>query len=683
MSLFVGTDIGGTFTDIVGFDSLTGSLSFGKKLTNREDLVEGVISCLYETGLDPQGIDILKHGTTQVINTLLERRGARTALVTTAGFRDLLEIGRAGRPVAFDLDYSRQPPLVERQHCFEVEERISATGEVVTPLARDSLERLVTALVTARAEAIAISFLNAYVNPTHEAKVAAYLRTRLPEAYITAGHELSREWYEYERTSTVAANAYVGPRAAGYVSTFSHRLEAARFPGRFYMMGSNGGVLPVERAKQQPIALIESGPIGGCVGAAMYSKALGLDRVIAFDMGGTTAKCALVEGGFFDVQSVYYVGGYDLGLALRTPVLDIVEVGTGGGSIASVDEGRLHVGPRSAGSDPGPACFRRGGSEPTVTDANVVLGRISGGRFLNGSLPLDVEASRAALAARVGEPLGYVGEASLDAVASGIVALANAQMATAIKEITIERGRDVREYVLFVFGGGGPLHGIDLARELAIPRVVVPPEPGNFSALGMLFADARVDDVQSFRLDVAQLSAPDLAARIREMKERVQATLVREFSATEVFFEHQAEMRFRGQKHSLRVSFASGADGDSLRDRFLDTYLRKYGHVDRSSPVEMIGVRVAGFASTQTPDLASVVPVSVGSRPEPREIRAVHFAAASRRLDTPVYSRDVLPVGFEATGPVIIEEFGATTVIGPKESVRVGSYGELDVRLFT
>ena len=681
MALFVGTDIGGTFTDIVGFHSDTGTLSFGKKLTNRDDLVEGVVSCLHEVKLDPSSIDLLKHGTTEVINTLLERRGARTALVVTAGFRDLLEIGRAGRPVAFDLDYAREPPLIERNLCFEIGERIDARGEIVLPLDRCQLQSLAAALKRAEVDAIAISLLNSYLNPIHEIEIARFLRDELPGVYITTGCELSREWFEYERTSTAVANAYIGPRTAGYVNRFDERLAAESFHGVFYMMGSNGGVLPVNRARQQPIALIESGPIGGCVGASVYAKALNINHIIAFDMGGTTAKCALVENGFFDIQASYFIGGYDRGLPLRTPVLDIVEVGTGGGSIASVEGQRLRVGPKSAGSEPGPVCFGRGGTEPTVTDANLVLSRISGGRFLNGSLPLDAAGAEAAVMERVGSKLGYAGRSSLDEVASGILTLANMQMATAIKEITIERGRDVRDFVLFAFGGGGPLHGVDLARELRIPKVIIPPEPGNFSALGMLFANARVDDVRSLRIDVNDVVAASFAETLAEMEARVTTTLHQDFSAESIFFELRAEMRFRGQKHSLRIPFTDGEEGAALKRNFFDAYRRRYGHVDEQSQVEIIGIRVAGFATTEIPDLGRIKRIAEGPSSAQREFRDVYSAMTGKRVSTPVYSRDQLTRGFIATGPLIIEEFGSTTVIGPGDTVELGDYGELSVNL--
>ena len=501
-------------------------------------------------------------------------------------------------------------------------ERINTQGEVVTPIATDDLDRLVARLTDLDIEAVAVSFLNAYLNPVHEIAVTKQLRERMPHAYVTAASELSREWFEYERTSTAIANAYVGQKAKGYVNRFDEKLAEDAFPGLFYMMGSNGGVLPVKRTMEQPIALVESGPIGGCVGAAVYA---------------------------------------------------------GGGSIAYVDGTRLHVGPISAGSDPGPVCFGHGGKKPTVTDTNLILGRIGGARFLNGQLPLDIAAANEALVDEICRPLGYTTKSDTVQVANGILTLANAQMATAIKEITIERGQDVREFALFVFGGGGPLHGVELARELGIPQVIVPPEPGNFSALGMLFADARVDEVQSFRLDVEDLSAAALQAHIRDLKARVEHTLQDDFAATSVTFEHQAEMRFRGQRHSLRVVFEPDDDGAKLKQNFFAEYLRKYGHVEEHNPVEIIGVRVAGFAATYTPDVTTVKPMPSERHVDPRETRDVFFANAETRVSTPVFEREKLAVGFEAEGPAIVEEFGSTTVVGPGDHLRVGELGEMTI----
>lgn len=369
-SYLIAADTGGTFTDVAAFDSSSGKIYYGKALTNYTNLADGALEGLEGADVDlAQGL-LFKHGTTHVINAFIQRSGAKTALVATRGFSDMLEIGRGNRPVPFSQRYRRDPVLVPRNLRFDVDERIDARGHVVVALNESELEEIAERLRALGVEAVAVAFLNSYINSAHEQRAVEVLRECLPSAYITAGTALSREWYEYERTSTAAANAYVGPKMRHYVDAFDARLRQRAFEGTFYMMGSGGGVLSTERSISEPVALVESGPVGGCIGAARYAAELGCDKLIAFDMGGTTAKCALVMDAQFDVQPLYYVGGYDHGFPLRTPVIDIVEVGAGGGSIAHVDSGGdLMVGPRSAGSEPGPVAFGRGGVEPTVTGA--------------------------------------------------------------------------------------------------------------------------------------------------------------------------------------------------------------------------------------------------------------------------------------------------------------------------
>ncbi|HEX9835728.1 MAG TPA: hydantoinase/oxoprolinase family protein, partial [Alphaproteobacteria bacterium] len=490
MPYAVAVDIGGTFTDLVAYDRESHRVVYAKSPTSYGNFVAAILDCFDKAKLSPSEAALVNHGTTLVINSLIERSGAKTALITSAGFRDVLEIARGNRPDPFDLYYTRDEPLIPRERRFEVRERIAADGTVIEKLDTAALERLVQRLAADGIESVAIFFMNSYVNPAHEEEAAALVRRLMPDAYVTRSTELTREWYEYERTSTVAANAYVGPRVNGYVRRIAGDLSGRGFAGSLFMMGSNGGVLSVERTLRQPIGLVESGPIGGCIGAGAYADALGLENLVAFDMGGTTAKCALVEDGRFSVDSVYYAGGYVQGFPIKSPVIDIVEVGSGGGSIAALDaQGRLQVGPRSAGSTPGPVCYGRGGTEPTVTDANLVLGRINPRRFLGGEILLDTASSWHAIRSRIAEPLAFGGADGLVRMADGIVALATVTMAGAIRRISVEHGRDPRDFALFAYGGGGPLHATALARELHIPTVIVPPEPGNFSAIGMLLAD--------------------------------------------------------------------------------------------------------------------------------------------------------------------------------------------------
>ena len=678
MTLLVGTDIGGTFTDLVVTDPARGTLLFGKALTTDRNLVEGVLNCLEQVGLAPDAIDVLKHGTTQIINALLERRGARTALVTTRGFRDIVEIGRGARPIPFDLDYQRRPPLVPRALRFELDERMNAGGEPLRAPDAEEVAMLAAGLKAQGVEAVGVAFLHAYRNPAHESQVVALLRQHLPGVFISASADLSREWFEYERSSTAIANAYVGPLAGRYLDQLETSLAAGGFAGNLLIMGSNGGNLSVRRAREMPIALVESGPIGGCIGAAAYARALGIARLVAFDMGGTTAKCALIEDAAFEVQTTYHVGGYDFGFPVQTPVVDIVEVGTGGGSIAHLDgNGRLRVGPRSAGAMPGPVCFGRGGEASTITDANLALGRIGSGAFLGGTLTLDAAAARAALMREVGAPMGYEADA-IEAVAGGVLQLADTQMAAAIKEITIERGKDARDFTLFAFGGGGPLHAANLARELGIARLIVPPEPGNFSALGMLLADARIDEMASFLLALDDAAIALVAERLAGLRAAIAATLAQDFPTAQVRFSQSLQVRYHGQRHALLLDFQPGDSLARLRAAFAELYRARYGLADAHAALEITGLRASGFAVAEQAELASLHRAGREPAAAPAT-RMVFFVSCQAWLETPVHRRASLPIGARLAGPAVIEEFGATTLIGPGDHLQVGGLGELRI----
>jgi N-methylhydantoinase A len=444
------------------------------------------------------------------------------------------------------------------------------------------------------------------------------------------------------------------------------------------MMGSNGGLLSVERSCAQPVALVESGPIGGCIGAGAYAEALGFPNVIAFDMGGTTAKCALVENGRFSVDSVYYAGGYVKGFPIKSSVIDIVEVGSGGGSIAWLDpQNRMHVGPQSAGSTPGPACYGNGGTEPTVTDANLVLGRLNPDRFLGGELKLQVAAATAAIE-RIARPLGYAGPDGVVRMADGILALATAIMAGAIKQISIEHGLDPREFVLFCYGGGGPLHASALARELSIPTVVIPPEPGNFSAVGMLLADARLDLSKTFVGVLDQGTVAALKAVFAEMEHEARAALVRDFDARDVLFERHAEMRYAGQRHNIKVPISGLDDPDGIRQAFDRDYKRRYGHADSKAAAELQALHLSAFTRLRRPELARLPRPHGGERGAER--RPVYFGAAGGTLEAQIYDRTALAPGFKASGPALIEEYGSTTLVWPGDNFEIGALGEIRIQ---
>jgi N-methylhydantoinase A len=677
MPYAVAVDIGGTFTDLVAYDHDAHRVVYSKSPTTYQNFVEGILDCFGKVKLVAQSANFVNHGTTLVINSLIQRRGARTALVTTKGFRDVLEIARGNRPDPFDLHYRRDEPLIPRALRFEVTERIGSKGEVVTPLDLNRLADLADKLKAIDIEAVAVFFMNSYANPEHEEAAAALLRKHLPGSYVTYSTEVTREWYEYERTSTAAANAYVGPLVTRYIRRLESELKKEGFGGSLYMMGSNGGLLSVERTCAQPVALVESGPIGGCIGAGAYAEALNFPNVIAFDMGGTTAKCALVEQGRFSVESIYYAGGYVKGFPIKSSVINIVEVGSGGGSIAWLDpQGRLHVGPQSAGSTPGPACYGNGGTEPTVTDANLLLGRLDPGHFLGGELKLDVDAARTAVGA-IAAPLGYTGAEAETAMADGIIALATVIMAGAIKQISVERGLDPREFVLFSYGGGGPLHASALARELSIPTVVIPPEPGNFSAIGMLLADARLDLSKTFTgiLDDATVAA--LQGVFADMEAEAQAALGRDFGAGEVVFQRHAEMRYSGQRHNIKVPISGLADTGGIRQAFDRDYKRRYGHADTRAAAEFQALHLSAFTRLRRPELDGLARPVRGIPGE--RTRPVFFGTGEGKLATQIFERSSLPAGFSGQGPALIEEYGSTTLIWPGDRFEIGALGEIRI----
>ncbi len=681
MDFLISVDTGGTFTDIAVFDSKKKEVLYGKTLTNYKNLVLGALDAIESTGTHIKDAKVLKHGTTHVINTFIQRKGAKTALITTQGFRDTLEIGRGNRPIPFALEYRRDAPLIPRHLRFEINERMASNGEVITALNLTELDALVKHFVKENIEAVAVSFLNAYANPAHEVQAVSHLKAKLPGVFVSSGTSVSREWFEFERTSTAAANAYVGAKMKDYITTFDEKIKEQGFEGVFYMMGSNGGILSVDRTLEQPVSLVESGPIGGCIGAAEYAKALGESKMIAFDMGGTTAKCALIEDGSFEIQSIYYVGGYDHGFPLKTPVLDIVEVGAGGGSIASVDAlGSLSVGPRSAGSDPGPVAFGNGGTEPTVTDANLVLGRISSNKFMSGKLQLSTQASQKALLHKIVEPLGLessAGSRAVDPVAQGILDLATATMSSAIKEITIERGKDIREFTLFVFGGGGPLFGSVLARQLKIPKVIVPPQPGNFSTLGMLIAGARVDLARTLVVQSHDDALPLIESSFGELEHQAEQTLKAELQDARILFDRFLEMRYRGQKHTVKVPYPKPAAVHTINADFEGIYKKRYGHANQNNPIEILGIRLVAGADIPKPELSDLFKTRVKGQAPQCSHRSIYFPQPTGRIDTPIWQRDDLAPGFSTAGPALIEEYSSTTVLYPGDLAMIGELGEI------
>ncbi len=506
------------------------------------------------------------------------------------------------------------------------------------------------------------------------------MRRLLPGVFVTTGTELTREWHEFERTATAAANAYVGPQVSKYIAEFDAGLRSGGFNGSLLLMGSHGGVISAERGCREPITLVESGPVGGCIGAASYGQLMGVDNLVAFDMGGTTAKCAMIERGRYAVESIYHIGGPDAGFPIRGNVIDILEVGVGGGSIAWLDEQRrLNVGPRSAGSMPGPACYGRGGVEPTVTDANLLLGRLDPENFLGGEMELTVSNGRDALKERIAGPLGYLGDDAVTRAAKGVLTIANLTMSSIIKKVSIARGYDPRDFALFCYGGGGPLHGIELARALNIPRVIVPPEPGNFSAIGMLLADPRLDTAQTFVVRLDPENMAKVSAVFDDLEAQGRAALRREFGEGTVTIDREAEMRYKGQHHSIKITLDEADTAQRLRARFDDEYRRRYGHANAAAEVELVVLHSLATMQMKRPDIARLARAT-GDRKTPElEVRPIYFLDEDRFLPTQIYDRYALGPGFHRAGPALIVEYGSSTLIGPRDSFTIGKLGEIDI----
>lgn len=678
--LSVAVDVGGTFTDMVVYDAASKSIRTGKLLTTPRDIGEGILASMTSEGVDLARSRYFKHGTTTAINTVIERTGATTAVITNKGFRDVLELGRGNRPDAFNLFWRRLAPLAPRDLRFEVTARMDAQGKELLPVDTAELDRILAQCEAKGVEAIAVCLLHSYRSPEHERAIGEYLR-RKSRLYVSLSHELTREWREYERTSTAAVNAYVGPRMSKYLTTLGDRLKDSGFRGTFFLMESNGGVMTGELAVKRPAYLLESGPVAGVVGTAVLAKALGQAKAISFDMGGTTAKCALIDRGRMDVTTTYYVGGYEHGYPVQVPVVDIIEVGAGGGSIAHLDATQsLKVGPRSAGSEPGPVSYGRGGTEPTVTDANAALGRFPPTGLLGGAMALDVEAARRAIVNKVAQPL----ELKPEAAASGIIRLAVVTMAAAVRRISIERGHDPRDFVLVVSGGAGPLHAAAIARELSIPTVLVPPLPGHFSAWGMLLADIRFDYAQTFvgALDAADMN--ELEGKFRGMEAEAAASLRRTAPSLDTIeFSRFAEMRYAGQEHTVRVSIPADLNADEVREQiranFVEAYLQRYGHTDPKGRLELVTLRVVGDGIVDKPDLASFAP-KAATPGEPQRGHQAYFDDTGW-IDTPVYRRDTLMIGQEVAGPAIVSETGSTIVVPPGDAATVDHLGNILIRV--
>ncbi len=676
-------DVGGTFTDVAAFDEASGEFQLGKTLTTPARLVDGIENGVTKAGAAFRSARLFLHGTTVAINTILERTGARCALITTQGFRDIYEIGRVNRPESYNLFFKRHEPLIDRDLRFEIRERMDAQGKVFIPLDEAEVRTVIAQAVAQGAQAIAILFLHSYRNPAHEQRVKAIIAESHPELFVTASHELSQEYREFERTSTAAANAYVGPRVRRYLGEMGEHLDAAGFDGEFLIVQSTGGLFGVDEARSACIKMLESGPAAGVIGTKALADSIGLRNAIAFDMGGTTAKAGVIYNRDVLMIGSALIGGYATGLPVQIPMIDIQEVGTGGGSIARVETGALHVGPESAGAQPGPVCYGQGGTEPTITDANLILGRLGADRFLGGEMRLDLDGAKRALDTRVARPLGL----DLTQAADGILRIATTKMSHMVRWVTTERGLDAADFTLVAYGGAGPLHAAMVARELRIAKVVIPRAPGHFSAYGMLVADLRRDFVNTWFNPLADVSFAAMEEIYAGMERCGRAAIAESgLALADVTVQRAADMRYVGQEHAvtveLPVELFKAENRDGIKERFDAVHETRYGYSAKGEKAEIVSLRGAVTGLMRKPSFEHI---AAGAAEPPaaasRGTRAVYFAEAGKHVDTPTYQRTALLGGNRIAGPALIEEYASTTVIHPGDVLTIDAFGDLVIEI--
>jgi N-methylhydantoinase A len=691
MAVRIAIDIGGTFTDATLIDEETGRVSIAKVSTTPSDpsigFMNAVDRALAEGAVPADTVGSVVHATTVATNAIIEGKIARSGFVTTDGFRDLLEIARQVRPTLYDPQFEKTRPLIPRDRAVGVVERLGPKGEVLLALDESSVREAAALMRREEVESIAVCLLHSYVNPEHERRIGAILAEELPGVPVSLSAEVAPEFREYLRASTTVINAAIRPVVERYLERIEARLVEAGIDAKLLVMQSSGGVFSSEAASRRPVFMVESGPAAGVIASASLGEALGLPDILSFDMGGTTAKVGLIQGGEPSVTKDYQVGGHASagiggmslsGYPVRTPVVDLVEIGAGGGSIAWVDSGGLlRVGPQSAGADPGPVCYRRGGIEPTVTDANVVLGRLNPGYFLGGEIGLDVEGARRAIQERCAEPLGL----SLVEAANGIVEIANAAMVNALHLISVQRGYDPREFVLVAFGGAGPVHANALARDAEIPTLLIPRSPGIFSATGLLTTDLKRDASRTIMRRLDELDADEVEAVFAELELAGADELEREgLSPDSIEFARQIDMRYVGQSYELTIPTPGRFEAASvaqLLERFHAEHDRAYGFNAPTEPAECVSLRLTAVGRIAKPALQ---PLAATGGLEPKEHRPVYFAEAGDYVDCPIFDRYSLPAGGRIAGPAVIEEFDSTTVLHPGYAAEIETYGNLIVR---
>jgi N-methylhydantoinase A len=674
----VASDVGGTFTDLAYWDESTGRFGSGKVSTTPRDFAAGVVETLRKARLAVPDTAFFVHGSTVVINALTERTGARTGLITTKGFRDVLEIARANRPDLYNLCYRKPKPFVPRQFRLEVRERLSHTGQELRPLVEGDVRMAVEYFIQERIQAVAVCLLHSYANPEHERRCGEIIREMAPAMATTLSCEITREWREYERTNTCVLNSYVLPAARCYLDSLEGSLSAMGMGRVLHVMQSNGGTATFAVGKHAPIRLVESGPVGGVIGASVVGRLIGEANVISLDVGGTTAKTSLLQGGNPRITTEYKIEWRrdSAGYPVLVPTVDIVEIGAGGGSIAWVDGGgALRVGPGSAGADPGPASYGRGGDRPTVTDANVLAGRINPRYFLGGEIPLHVDLAEQAM-----RPIAAAFKLRVEEAAMGVIRVADSSMVNALKLVSVRRGYDPRDFVLVAFGGGGAMHAGALIRELRVKKAIIPTNPAVFSAWGMLAADLRQDFVRTSVRPEDQVDPLELTSLFAEMEAEAMVLMREQSIAQErIAFQRFADMRYSGQEHTVKVPITGGPIEErniaEIKESFHRLHEQAYSF-RLDSPIELVNYHLTALGAVEKPQVKRIDARGLALGKAEKARRRVNFDELGFH-ECPVYERDLLPVGEDMRGPLVIEEPASTTVVFPDQSVSRDEHGFL------
>ena len=672
--LRIGVDIGGTFTDLVTFDSATGGLAMSKSFTTPADRTDGVLEVLAEGGVALSAVSQFVHGTTTATNAVVERRGGRVGLISTAGFRDTLEIMRINRERHYDLQWASPVPLVPRCLRFEATERMDYRGRIVTPLDTGALAATVAEMRAAAVESIAVCFLFSFMNPIHERQAREVISQVWPEVPVSISSEILPEIREYERSSTVVIDAYVKPVMGAYFENLEQRLASEGMECGVTVISSGGGIVPVAEAKATPVRTLQSGPAGGVIGAAHLGTQSGYPNLLAIDVGGTSFEVSLIEGG---VPSRTTEGFIEWGIPFKIPLVDVKSIGAGGGSIARVDPGGLiQVGPDSAGSEPGPVCYSKGGTMPTLTDAYVTIGLIDPAYFLGGRVQLDAGAARDAISSQIADQVGMTAAQA----ALGIVRVAEASMVGAMRIVSIQRGYDPRDYAMIAYGGAGPVSAVELARELGVGTVLVPRFPGAFCAFGGLCADIRFDFVRSYLRRMEELDLITLTTLSEELVTEGEAAMRRIGVTAAPIMQFTADLRYSGQNFEVNVSFPPGPATDATIEQVIDNFhaehLRLFGHHKEDEALEFVSLRLAVIAITEKPDFTPPRPEGSAEAKRRRQL----FSSDGRVVEVPVFDRSALGAGWAHPGALIIEEPDSTVVVrGTNDSTAIDDLGNIVV----